>query len=73
MMAKSQTMLEKTQTINSMVTQNRMQGGLPCYVLGINFIELIMKERTHLEQDKGYFYLSYRFLGQNYRTKFLVH
>lgn len=45
------------------------------YILGLDFIELILKERrdlvTHVKGQTQRFFLKYRLFNQNYQTKFI--
>lgn len=71
-LGKTATLLEKTQTIqnmkiNEMGTSMKNQDSK--FVIALNFVELVLKNRNNM--NKGHFYLDYRFLGQNKRTKFL--
>lgn len=71
-------MIDKTIGVNSSLrlgTITRQQFSKQKYILGLNFIELILKNRFALTKEvQGQtqrFYLKFKFFNQNYQTKFI--
>ena len=70
--------------VTSVRNQRDARNGNNQYILALNFVELILRNRGEVfDQVKGFFlnnktdfssllYLKFRFLGQNYQTKFIA-
>ena len=68
-------MIDKSVVLTQSLLRNTRQVSQPNqFLLGLNFVELVFKNREHQlfsANEQSYMYLKFRFLGQTYQTKFV--